>query len=120
MIFGKGVLVWVNGNWFEGMWENGVNKGNGIFFYFWSEKFVINLKKRVLMDSGGGGVGGERIFLRICIWDSDGEVGDIICDIIDNVEVVFMIYGDRFFGLDWIRLFWNSFCCFIKEVKKFG
>jgi hypothetical protein len=27
-------------------------------------------------------------FSRICIWESDGEVGDITCEIVDNPTVV--------------------------------
>ncbi|KMZ62406.1 hypothetical protein ZOSMA_468G00010 [Zostera marina] len=38
----------------------------------------------------------ERDFPRICIWESDGEAGDITCDIIDTVEAS-MLYKD---GID--------------------
>ncbi|KAK6132371.1 hypothetical protein DH2020_033892 [Rehmannia glutinosa] len=59
----------------------------------------------LMIGSGGGGCnkkrssvdGGmmERAFPRICIWESDGEAGDITCDIIDNVEAS-MLYRDGF------------------------
>ncbi|XP_021748643.1 phosphatidylinositol 4-phosphate 5-kinase 1-like [Chenopodium quinoa] len=139
LICGKGRLIWANGNKFEGCWDNGAVKGNGTFSYpppptppplppsSWNgitngnELFVtnnnnFNPKKRVSMDSGIGG--GERVFPRICIWESEGEAGDITCDIIDNVEAASMIYGDGFVRLD--RQLAKSPCCFIKEAKKPG
>ncbi|GAB4844861.1 Phosphatidylinositol 4-phosphate 5-kinase 1 [Ancistrocladus abbreviatus] len=98
-------------------------------YYPWSEVLVTNPKKRMSMDSGGGdwargslgGGGGERNFPRICIWESDGEAGDITCDIIDNVEAS-MIYRDGFFGMDRdrARTLKKSPCHFIKEAKKPG
>lgn len=128
LICGKGLLIWANGNKFEGCWDNGIVKGNGTFTYppppplplppSLPPSFVTtNLKKRVSMD-GGVGVGGERILPRICIWESEGEAGDITCDIIDNVEAASMIYGDGFVRLD--RQLAKSPCCFIKEAKKPG
>ncbi|XP_073276230.1 phosphatidylinositol 4-phosphate 5-kinase 1-like [Primulina huaijiensis] len=61
----------------------------------------------------------ERAFPRICIWESDGEAGDITCDIIDNVEAS-MLYKDGFaFDRDIIKQFRRSPCCF-GEVKKPG
>ncbi|KAL2941362.1 Phosphatidylinositol 4-phosphate 5-kinase 2 [Bienertia sinuspersici] len=141
LICGKGVLIWANGNKVEGCWDNGTIRGDcngGTFSYpppqppalsngnangivNVNELFVDSPKKRVSMY-GGGVVGGgaaaatERIFLRICIWESEGE--DITCDIIDNVEAASMIYGDGFLRLD--RQLTNSPCCFIKEAKKPG
>nr|XP_029122583.1 phosphatidylinositol 4-phosphate 5-kinase 2-like [Elaeis guineensis] len=35
----------------------------------------------------------EKNFPRICIWESDGEVGDITCDIIDTLEAS-MLYRE--------------------------
>uniref|UniRef100_A0A7C9EWC7 Phosphatidylinositol 4-phosphate 5-kinase n=1 Tax=Opuntia streptacantha TaxID=393608 RepID=A0A7C9EWC7_OPUST len=125
VISGKGVLIWANGDKFEGQWDNGAPKGNGTYSYPWNELLVPNNqpKKRISIDGGGGGrgsVGGERIFPRICIWESDGEAGDITCDIIDNVEAASMIYGDGFLGLDRTQPFRSSPCRFIKEAKKPG
>ncbi|CAL0330056.1 unnamed protein product [Lupinus luteus] len=96
-IFGNGVLVWGNGNRYEGFWENGVPKGKGVFTWchgnwgmeFMSEdenngdEIVIALtRKRSSVDCGCKGVN----FPKICIWELDGEAGDITCDIVDNVE----------------------------------
>lgn len=127
VICGKGVLVWANGERFEGVWENGVPKGNnGSFSYPWSELLgPTTPKKRLSADSGGGrasgGGGGERIFPRICIWESDGEAGDITCDIVDNVEAASMMYGgDRFWGLDRAKPFRGTPHCPNKEAKRPG
>ncbi|KAI5554479.1 hypothetical protein BDE02_19G016400 [Populus trichocarpa] len=105
VISGKGVLVWANGKRYEGYWENGVPKGKGMFTFGSG-----NVNGRVL--GGGGedfkgvaldpvvGAGGGRKrssvdgnFPRICIWELDGEAGDITCDIVDNVEAS-MFYRD--------------------------
>ncbi|KAL2503523.1 Phosphatidylinositol 4-phosphate 5-kinase 1 [Abeliophyllum distichum] len=73
-------------------------------------------KKRSSVD----GAMTERSFPRICIWESDGEAGDITCDIIDNMEAS-MLYRDGL-GLDrdGIRQFRRNPCCFSGEVKKPG
>ncbi|KAF9660893.1 hypothetical protein SADUNF_Sadunf19G0011100 [Salix dunnii] len=107
VISGKGVLVWANGKRYEGYWENGVPKGKGMFT-FGSGNGNGNGRAR----GGGGedfkgaaldpvvGVGGGRKRSsvdgnppRICIWELDGEAGDITCDIVDNVEAS-MFYRD--------------------------
>ncbi|KAL8162398.1 hypothetical protein V2J09_013887 [Rumex salicifolius] len=129
LISGKGVLIWVNGNRFEGIWENGVPKGNGNGNISWGADggvYIANLgsdwkdlvmasanpKKKVSIgDAVCGGGGGEKIFPRICIWDSDGEAGDITCEIVDSVEAS-MIYGDKQSR--------KNPSCFIKEGKKPG
>ncbi|CAO2834699.1 unnamed protein product [Amaranthus hypochondriacus] len=114
LICGKGVLIYSNGKKFEGVLENGIMRGYDTFYpgngY---DNCDINAKKKVSLDGGG-----ERIVPRICIWESDGEAGDITCDIIDNVEAASMIYGDGFVRLD--RQLVKSPCCFIKEAKKPG
>lgn len=125
VINGKGVLLWPNGNRYEGQWENGVPKGlltcaDGSS---WSEmrSFFdgIEKRKRSSVDSGGGG-GGEKVFPRICIWESDGEAGDITCDIVDNVEAS-VIYRDRLsVDRDGFRQFRKNPCCFSGEAKKAG
>ncbi|CAA2966878.1 Phosphatidylinositol 4-phosphate 5-kinase 2 [Olea europaea subsp. europaea] len=73
-------------------------------------------KKRSSADGGMT----ERSFPRICIWESDGEAGDITCDIIDNMEAS-MLYRDGL-GLDrdGIMKFRRNPCCFGGEVKKPG
>ncbi|CAL0319768.1 unnamed protein product [Lupinus luteus] len=99
-ISGNGVLVWRNGNRYRGWWENGVPKGEGEFTWRdgssskgnWGKEFVNEervVKKRVSFDGNGKSVG----FPRICIWEHDGEAGDITCDIVDNVEAS-MFYKD--------------------------
>ncbi|XP_019181142.1 PREDICTED: phosphatidylinositol 4-phosphate 5-kinase 1-like [Ipomoea nil] len=76
-------------------------------------------KKRTSMD-GGRLTSSEKIFPRICIWESDGEAGDITCDIIDTAEAS-MIYRDGSpmdgYGT---RPFRSHPCCFNGEVKKPG
>ncbi|KAL8256306.1 hypothetical protein R6Q59_031373 [Mikania micrantha] len=77
---------------------------------------VSTAKKRSSVDGSRGSLT-ERNFPRICIWESDGEAGDITCDIIDNVEAS-MLYR---FGRDDIRKFRRNPCCFSGgEVKKPG
>jgi 1-phosphatidylinositol-4-phosphate 5-kinase len=76
-------------------------------------------KKRSSGDGARGSLT-ERNFPRICIWESEGEAGDLTCDIIDNVETS-MIYGDRLgFDRDGIKQFRRNPCCFSGEVKKPG
>ncbi|XP_065875506.1 phosphatidylinositol 4-phosphate 5-kinase 1-like [Euphorbia lathyris] len=84
LIDGKGILVWANGNRYEGNWENGVPKGKGVFTFANGNgynRYHRNLKmdgrKRLSVDANSP---------RICIWELDGEAGDITCDIVDNVE----------------------------------
>ncbi|KAI4336493.1 hypothetical protein L6164_015015 [Bauhinia variegata] len=106
-ISGKGVLMWANGNRYEGYWENGVPKGKGVFTWSdgstsagnWGKEFR-NEEKSFQMTATGmarkrSSVDGSRSvsFPRICIWELDGEAGDITCDIVDNVEAS-MFYRD--------------------------
>lgn len=79
------------------------------------ENFVA-AKKRFSVDCSRGSLT-ERNFPRICIWESDGDAGDITCDIIDNVEAS-MFYRDG--PRDGFRQFRKSPCCFDGEVKKPG
>lgn len=93
-ISGNGVLVWKNGNRYEGCWENGVPKGKGVFT--WKDGSISsgnwgNDDKRVSMTVDGSK---SVTFPRICIWELDGEAGDITCDIVDNVEAC-MFYKDH-------------------------
>ncbi|CAN8234118.1 unnamed protein product [Cochlearia groenlandica] len=148
VICGKGVLAWPNGNRYEGQWDNGVPRGSGVFTWAdgsswigsWDENselmrsffdgleknemIVASSRKRSSVDSGGGGGGGslsgEKIFPRICIWESDGEAGDITCDIVDNVEAS-VIYRDMIsVDRDGFRQFRKNPCCFSGEAKKPG
>ncbi|KAF7840183.1 phosphatidylinositol 4-phosphate 5-kinase 1-like [Senna tora] len=73
VISGKGVLIWANGNRYEGFWENGVPKGEGV------------LKKNDVVDTTSSSARKRSSvdFPRICIWELDGEAGDITCDIVE-------------------------------------
>ncbi|XP_072974385.1 phosphatidylinositol 4-phosphate 5-kinase 1-like [Typha angustifolia] len=94
VISGRGALIWANGNRYDGHWENGVPKGSGVFTWAdgscyvgsWSRggdpkglngTFYPATKKRSSF---------EKSLPKICIWESDGEAGDITCDIVDTVE----------------------------------
>ncbi|GAB4861382.1 Phosphatidylinositol 4-phosphate 5-kinase 1 [Ancistrocladus abbreviatus] len=131
---GNGVYTWGDGSTYFTNWGKEMlfqNQIHGVYYPL-TDLLVTNPKKRTSTDCGGGGGdrargslggggGGERNFPRICIWESDGEAGDITCDIIDNVEAS-MIYSDGIFGLDQdrARTLKKSPCHFIKEVKKPG
>ncbi|KAH7679495.1 Phosphatidylinositol-4-phosphate 5-kinase protein [Dioscorea alata] len=133
VISGRGVLIWANGNRYDGHWENGVPKGSGVFTWpdgscyvgMWGKDprslngtFYPAATPAVVERRSSGAA--DKGFPRICIWDSDGEAGDITCDIIDALEAS-MLYrdgstfgrrsaGDR-----------RSPCCFANgEVKKPG
>ncbi|PHU16899.1 Phosphatidylinositol 4-phosphate 5-kinase 4 [Capsicum chinense] len=111
VMFGKGVLIWANGKRYEGDWDNGMPRGNGVFSWpdgrtcytsgSWGDS---NSSKQEFGTTGGttgGGSGGQILrrssvtmnvrernvnLPRICIWESDGDAGDITCDIVDNRE----------------------------------
>ncbi|KHG01592.1 Phosphatidylinositol-4-phosphate 5-kinase 1 -like protein [Gossypium arboreum] len=118
VISGRGTLIWANGNRYDGQWENGMPKGDGVFSWPDGSCYIgawngDNMKKTQKLN-GTGSLGERNMnFPRICIWESDGEAGDITCDIIDNVEAS-MIYRDGF------RQFRKNPCCFSGEIKKPG
>ncbi|XP_029129346.1 phosphatidylinositol 4-phosphate 5-kinase 1 isoform X1 [Cajanus cajan] len=101
VISGKGVLVWANGNRYEGYWENGVPVGKGVFTWCdgstcagnWGKEFMEEARDEEKMKRCS--VDGCRsvTFPRICIWELDGEAGDITCDIVHNAEAS-MFYRD--------------------------
>ncbi|KAK8298903.1 hypothetical protein V6Z12_D05G287500 [Gossypium hirsutum] len=132
VISGRGTLIWANKNRYDGQWENGVPKGNGVFSWPGGSRYIgawndDTMKKVQQLNEtfsngndgkehcdGRGSLGERNInFPRICIWESDGEEGDITCDIVDNVEAS-MIYRDGF------RDFRRNPCCFNEEIKKPG
>ncbi|TYI29135.1 hypothetical protein ES332_A05G295600v1 [Gossypium tomentosum] len=132
VISGRGTLIWANKNRHDGQWENGVPKGNGVFSWPDGSRYIgawndDTMKKVQQLNEtfsngndgkehcdGRGSLGERNInFPRICIWESDGEEGDITCDIVDNVEAS-MIYRDGF------RDFRRNPCCFSEEIKKPG
>ncbi|KAL2497255.1 Phosphatidylinositol 4-phosphate 5-kinase 1 [Abeliophyllum distichum] len=147
---GDGVFTWPDGSCYIGSWSKDSSKNsngnqvlNGTFYpahnkngneegfkeYFNQLSPLMVLgdetvnvviggagKKRSSVD--GGMV--EKSFPRICIWESDGEDGDITCDIIDNVEAS-KLYRDGFgFDCDGIWKFRKNPFCFSGEVKKPG
>ncbi|TYH18662.1 hypothetical protein ES288_A05G290700v1 [Gossypium darwinii] len=132
VISGRETLIWANKNRYDGQWENGVPKGNGVFSWPDGSRYIgawndDTMKKVQQLNEtfsngndgkehcdGRGSLGERNInFPRICIWESDGEEGDITCDIVDNVEAS-MIYRDGF------RDFRRNPCCFSEEIKKPG
>ncbi|XP_022962490.1 phosphatidylinositol 4-phosphate 5-kinase 1-like [Cucurbita moschata] len=133
LMSGQGGFIWANGNRYEGQWENGVPKGNGVFSLLdgsshtseWNkemkiqsngvaenENLTVTLRKRSSVDAARGS-STERNFPRICIWESDGEAGDITCDILDNVEAS-MLYRDGF------KQFRRNPFCVTNDAKKPG
>ncbi|RDX70417.1 Phosphatidylinositol 4-phosphate 5-kinase 1, partial [Mucuna pruriens] len=144
VICGRGTLIWANGNRYDGQWENGVPKGQGVFTWpdgscyvgCWNkdlklhqlngtfypgtaDNFTGTMRKRSSVDSARGSVADKSFtFPRICIWESDGEAGDITCDIIDNVS---LLYRDGT-GSDRkdVKPFRRNPCCFSGEVKRPG
>ncbi|WVZ23971.1 hypothetical protein V8G54_002515 [Vigna mungo] len=93
VISGKGVLVWANGNRYEGFWENGVPVGKGVFTWCdgstcagnWGKEFMEEAREEKMKRSSVDGCRSVS-FPRICIWELDGEAGDITCDIVHNAE----------------------------------
>ncbi|EPS71551.1 hypothetical protein M569_03208, partial [Genlisea aurea] len=86
---------------------------------------------KMMMGGGGNGKGSfslddeqtaiERTFPRICIWESEGEAGDITCDIVDTVEASMLYRGGVPFDRDAIQQFRrNPFFCTLGEAKKPG
>ncbi|KAL4596360.1 hypothetical protein ACB092_12G159000 [Castanea dentata] len=137
---GSGVFTWPDSSCYVGSWnkdlkiqqmngtfypgsgkERGLKKsdGNGHGNGGGCDNLMITMRKRSSVDGARGSVT-ERNFPRICIWESDGEAGDITCDIIDNVEAS-MFYRDGT-GMDreGFRQFRRSPCCFPGEAKKPG
>ncbi|XP_041003483.1 phosphatidylinositol 4-phosphate 5-kinase 2-like [Juglans microcarpa x Juglans regia] len=106
VISGKGVLIWANGHKYQGYWENEVPKGRGVFTWAdgssnagtWGKDFHFHVgaaRKRSSVDEESVDLdfGRNVNFPRICIWELDGEAGDITCDIVDTVEAS-MFYKD--------------------------
>ncbi|PNT48651.2 hypothetical protein POPTR_002G088100v4 [Populus trichocarpa] len=132
---GNGVYTWPDGSYI-GSWDNNNSKDlkgqqlNSTFCPGNRKECCLKRNESDLVltttptrkrSSVDGGRGSGMNFPRICIWESDGDAGDITCDIIDNVEAE-MIYRDGL-GLDreCIRQFIRGPCCFNGgEVKKPG
>ena len=129
---GQGIFTWPDGSCYIGSWNKDmkIQQLNGTFYPgggkeqclkgpFIADNFTITMKKRSSVDSARASVN-EKSFPRICIWESDGEAGDITCDIIDNVEAS-MFYRDGT-GLDRydVKQFRRNPWCFSSEVKRPG
>jgi len=143
VICGRGTLIWANGNRYEGQWENGVPKGQGVFtwpdgscyvgcwnkdlklhqldgtFYPGSgDNLTVTMRKRSSVDSSRAS--GVKSFPRICIWESEGEAGDITCDIIDNVSLLYRDGRESGSDRGLVKPFRRNPCCFSGEVKRPG
>ncbi|OVA10602.1 Phosphatidylinositol-4-phosphate 5-kinase [Macleaya cordata] len=132
---GNGVFTWPDGSCYVGSWNKDLKNQllNGTFYPgtgkdrscnhrspLMEDNFLLTTRKRSSVDGGRGSLA-EKNFPRICIWESDGEAGDITCDIIDNVEAS-MFYRDGT-NLDHggvTQMMRRSPCCFTGEVKKPG
>ncbi|XP_052191078.1 phosphatidylinositol 4-phosphate 5-kinase 1-like [Diospyros lotus] len=142
VINGKGALIWANGNRYDGVWENGVPKGNGVFTWPDGSRYVgpwnkenmhrqdlafnhktcvpLMVDENYVVTKKRSSVDAARVFPRICIWESDGEAGDITCDIVDNVEASMFYRNSTGLDGDGIRQFRRNPCFFNGEVKKPG
>ncbi|RWW43483.1 hypothetical protein BHE74_00050844 [Ensete ventricosum] len=118
---GSGVFTWPDGSCYVGSWSHGEPMAlNGTFypapttarketpgkrssFFHLDDELGAPLTplvpfsgKLASIDGGAPGRGSsaaEKSFPRICIWELDGEAGDITCDIIDTLEAS-MLYRD--------------------------
>ncbi|RAL38783.1 hypothetical protein DM860_013464 [Cuscuta australis] len=68
-------------------------------------------KKRSSLDADQAA---QKNFSRICIWESDGEAGDITCDIVDTAENSLIESPNA------TQPFRTTPCCFNGDVKKPG
>ncbi|KAM0042233.1 putative 1-phosphatidylinositol-4-phosphate 5-kinase [Helianthus debilis subsp. tardiflorus] len=130
---GQGVYTWPDGGCYVGMFQpeqilngtfypGGKEDKLGFSHKVLDDGFVAvsTARKRSSVDGSRGSLT-ERSFPRICIWESDGEAGDITCDIIDNAEAT-MLYRDSMgLGRHEIRQFRRNPCWLIGgEEKKPG
>ncbi|RWR78604.1 phosphatidylinositol 4-phosphate 5-kinase 1-like protein [Cinnamomum micranthum f. kanehirae] len=101
---GNGVFMWPDGSCYVvGCWsKDSDHQLQGTFYSAAIGKDMVNVRssplispsrKRSSVDGMARGSLTDRNFPRICIWESDGDAGDITCDIIDNVEAS-MFYSD--------------------------
>ncbi|KAF7829869.1 phosphatidylinositol 4-phosphate 5-kinase 1-like [Senna tora] len=131
---GQGIFSWPDGSCYIGVWNKDLKvqqlngtfyPGNGKEHYFngnrplKSDNFTITMSKRSSVDDTRGSVS-EKNFPRICIWESDGEAGDITCDIIDNVEASMFYRRGTGLDQDELKQFQRNPICFSSEVKRPG
>ncbi|KAL6512071.1 Phosphatidylinositol 4-phosphate 5-kinase 1 [Orobanche gracilis] len=136
---GHGVFTWPDGSCYIGCWSNDYSCNNktqqilnGTFYPAhnarngnsheddevlkgYNSHKSLPPPPLMVLDEDKVNLMMERAFPRICIWESDGEAGDIICDIFDNSEAS-TLYRDE------VKQFRRNPCCFINggEVKKPG
>ncbi|KAI4388060.1 hypothetical protein MLD38_000430 [Melastoma candidum] len=127
---GNGVFTWPDGSCYVVTWNKDMSR-NGEFFCGEDGKEVCLIKDSLVLSpamrkkstsstewfgprASCGGAGERSSLPRICIWESDGEAGDITCDIIDNVEAA-MLYRS---GIPGFRDFRKSSPCFYPEDAK--
>ncbi|XP_054788962.1 phosphatidylinositol 4-phosphate 5-kinase 1-like [Prosopis cineraria] len=131
---GQGIFTWPDGSCYIGDWNKDmeIQQLNGTFYpgygkenYLKSngpltgDNLTITMRKRSSVDGARRSMT-EKNFPRICIWESDGEAGDITCDIIDNVEASMFYRDGKGLERDDIKQFRrNSWCC-SREVKRPG
>ncbi|KAI9097894.1 hypothetical protein K1719_025665 [Acacia pycnantha] len=131
---GQGIFTWPDGSCYVGDWNKdmGIQQLNGTFYpgngkenYLMSngpltgDNLTITMRKRSSVDGARRSVT-EKSFPRICIWESDGEAGDITCDIIDNVEASMFYRDGKGLERDNIKQLRRNSWCFSGEVKRPG
>ncbi|KAK9271346.1 hypothetical protein L1049_026936 [Liquidambar formosana] len=127
---GSGVFTWPDGSCYIGSWskEDMQHQLNGTFYPRLGKEWGFNnrvasvgenMRKRSSVDGARGSLT-EKNFPRICIWESDGEAGDITCDIIDNVEASMFYRDGTGSDREGVQQFRRSPCCFTGEAKKPG
>ncbi|KAF3795340.1 Phosphatidylinositol 4-phosphate 5-kinase 1 [Nymphaea thermarum] len=131
---GKGEFTWADGSVYRGNWSRDPKHPSGVFYpatlHRRNSSSGFAECRSLSVDSGVGGVMGmsrkrssadgrfSRNFDRICIWDSDGEAGDITCDIIDGNSVFWKGDGGGGGGLGYLRRVTPG--RFSSEAKKQG
>lgn len=84
------------------------------------DNYLVALtKKKTLVDEARRSLTNKN-FPRICIWESDGEAGDITCDIIDNLEASMFYKDGKGSDSEDIRDFGRAPYSFNGESKKPG
>ncbi|XP_064943549.1 phosphatidylinositol 4-phosphate 5-kinase 1-like [Musa acuminata AAA Group] len=116
---GSGVFTWPDGSCYVGSWGKGDQKSlNGTFYpavtadrkeiagkrspfsplddAFVLPPLVPASRKRSSVDGvlGRKSSTADKNFPRICIWESEGEAGDITCDILDTIEAAMLCQDD--------------------------
>uniref|UniRef100_A0A7N0TK74 Phosphatidylinositol 4-phosphate 5-kinase n=1 Tax=Kalanchoe fedtschenkoi TaxID=63787 RepID=A0A7N0TK74_KALFE len=126
---GNGVFSWPDGACYVGNWSKDNLKQqqlllSGTYYSGFSEDVKSEEGAEAHMRKTSSSVDSElcekQHLPRICIWESDGEDGDITCDIVDGGKP-FVVSQDKVgLDLDCFRSFKPRPCCFAREVKKPG